>query len=279
MRINWSTPAAATFAGRATLLLIVLYGEKHWDLRVPTIMVAAMGVVSPGLLSSGAYWLAQALILFIGTFSRLYTVDNHKVLLCYWVLALALAGSSQVRLATNARLLVGACFLFAAIWKAVTPGYVDGSFMHHTILTDSRFSTFASLVCGLTASAAAQNKSALVDFEKGAVTECTLQSTPLLDTVALCSTYLILAIEGMIGVAFLTFRKLQILDRSRNVILVGFMVATYPVATVMGFAWLLCIMGYCQCRAEEGRARTAYAALFVLLQLVTIPWGRVLVIT
>src|SRR5262249_22474042 len=66
--------------------------------------------------------------------------DNHSFLLCYWLLAIALATRSRdadAVLAWNGRALVGLVFAFATLWKvALSPDYLDGRFFGVTLLDD-----------------------------------------------------------------------------------------------------------------------------------------------
>ena len=263
-------------APRLTLLLLVLYGSKFWDLHVPTVILAAFGMVLPRLSRSRWFWATLTAIIAIGTIPRVYVVDNHKVLMIWWCVALTLSTRSEAILGRNARLLIGLCFALATLWKAITPDFVDGSFMHHTLLCDGRFADMARLAAGVSPASLAENALRLERLYASEATSIRLLDSAACDAFAVGMTYWTILVEGLIGVCFLGAARWPLLARARNVVLPFFMIATYPVATVIGFGWLLAILGYAQCRKDEWRSRLLYLAVFVILQLYLVPWARVL---
>jgi hypothetical protein len=263
-------------AARLTLLLLVLYGEQHWDFKVPTIMLAALGMAAPPLARQWWYWLTLAAIQASGLAGRLYLVDNHKVLMLYWTLALALSMRDPQALALQARRLVGLCFAFATFWKATTTEFVDGSFLHFTMLTDERFANFARIVGGVAPEVLAADKALVSSVHDGRQVAVQLLDTGASDVLASLATWWTLATEGSIALLFLLDPRAASLRALRNIALVSFISLTYPIATVIGFGWLLTIMGYAQTRRQERAARLAYLCVFLALQLYLIPWTRAL---
>jgi hypothetical protein len=61
--------------------------------------------------------------------------------------------------------------------------------------------------------------------------------------------------------------------RLRNWLLMLFITSTYPIATVIGFGWLLALMGLAQCNRRKGRAALGYIVVFALMQIYLLPWG------
>ena len=63
----------------------------------------------------------------------------------------------------------------------------------------------------------------------------------------------------------------------RHTSLLDFCVATYALAPVAGFGWLLATMGLAHCRPGQRRLRGVYLAVFILILLYTeFPWTGVL---
>ena len=54
--------------------------------------------------------------------------------------------------------------------------------------------------------------------------------------------------------------------------LIGFIIAVYAVAPVIGFGWLLTIWGYCLVPENFITLRLGYVALFLLLCMYEFPW-------
>ena len=55
-----------------------------------------------------------------------------------------------------------------------------------------------------------------------------------------------------------------------------FAVTTYSIATVIGFGWLLMIMGVAQCRPQDHVTRFLYVATFLLILIYTAPWAELI---
>ncbi len=261
-----------------TLLLLVLYSAEYWDVKVPMAVFCASGMVVRRLAINPYYWAAITVVLMLGTLSRVYNVDNHKVLMSWWCLALTLyhGRRTALPLRVNARLLIGLCFALAVAWKVGNPGYVDGGFFEHTLLSDGRFRKFMHFVTGLSPAVAARNAAAYRDFSRGDAGECVFGSNEAVALLADGLTWWTVAIETLIAMAFLLPERKNPLFRWRNAVMIGFLATTYSVATVIGFGWLLAIMGLAQCRPTETRARIGYLAAFVALQVFLVPWGSVL---
>jgi hypothetical protein len=116
----------------------------------------------------------------------------------------------------------------------------------------------------------AYNDALIESIRVGTTDSVELASGALSLLVATLMTWWTLAIESLAALAFLV--RSGPLDRWRNAILVVFVSTTYPFAPVLGFGWLLCIMGFAQCRNDEPAWRSVYIALLVGMQLFQIPW-------
>ena len=82
-------------------------------------------------------------------------------------------------------------------------------------------------------------------------------------------------VAGGIALAFLL--PIPMLHRWRNFLLVAFCCTTYPIATVMGFGWVLCILGFVQCEKSERSGRIVFLVTFIMMQIFSIPWSQVFV--
>ena len=263
-------------APRLTLLLLVLYSGRYWDLNIPIALCAALGMCSPHLIRCTWYWTTIGAVLMFGNLGRVYVVDNHKLLMSYWCVAisLCLARRSERALGVNARVLIGLCFSFAVLWKTLSPDYLNGAFFHYTLLVDGRFTRFASIVAGISPTVLASNVVELRALQPSVNALANLESTESVALLSKIVTWWGYSLELAIAVAFLA--PLDGLYRLRNPLLLTFLVTTYVVAPVIGFGWLLCIMGFAQCGCREVSARVCYIACFLLLQLFLLPWATLL---
>jgi hypothetical protein len=161
----------------------------------------------------------------------------------------------------------------------MTPDFRSGMFFEVQMLSDARFFAFTSFCTGTSAADLENNVRALGELQHAgpdqslaAPLRCSVGVRP----VAIAMTIETLLIEGAVAVAFLMCPISRLAMKIRNWLLLFFVVSTYSVATVIGFGWLLVIMGFSQCERDERHSRTTYAAAFVLLQTFTVPWRSVI---
>jgi hypothetical protein len=83
-------------------------------------------------------------------------------------------------------------------------------------------------------------------------------------------TWWTLAIEGAVALAFLS-RGTSLLGRHRDHLLITFTVSTYLAAPVLGFGWLLLVLGLAQLRTTASHLRILYVAAFVVVRLGSTP--------
>jgi len=262
-------------APRLTLILLILYAGDYWYLAVPMTVVCAAGLLFRALYRSPAFWFLLSGVMAWGYFLNWYAIDNHKYLMFYWCLAIyfSLGMTDRERsLAVNARLLIGLTFAFATLWKLISVDYLSGDFFRYTLLADERFGGLAHLVGGTSEQQLAANRLMIGELLRF---DSVLDGVPLLGgtrttLLSVVLTWGTITMEGLIAVAFLA--PVTALGRLRDLLLQLFALGTYAVAHVVGFGWLLMIMGYAQCRAESYRTRAAYVAIFFLIQLYTLPW-------
>ena len=267
---------------RMTLLLLILYAGSYWYIHVPMTVVCVCGLLTPLLYRSSLYWFALTLVMGFGNAMNWYSIDNHKYLMTYWCLALSVALSYGERapqvLASNARLLIGLCFAFAVLWKALlSSDFLDGSFFLFTLLEDSRFEEVARLLGGVTIEDQIANAIQMSDLCKSELnmTAVQLYYPQRLMDLAIALTWSSVVLELLVAVAFLcpAIRRLYAV---RDWLLILFAVTTYAIATVAGFGWLLVIMGCAQCDPQRRVTRVSYVFVFFLIQMYSAPWKGLL---
>lgn len=287
-RLSLPSSRSATLPGldpfdlalRLTLLALLLGPVGDWRVRPFVLGGAGAGLLLPGLLRSRTLWLG----LTAGTGLRVVldwpAGDNHSYLLAYWCLAVALALVVRDRgdaLRVSGRLLIGASFACAALWKvALSPDFVDGTFLRVALLLDSRFESLTLLLGGVTPDQLEALRAVLTSHVDGpplaplAVPDLPRRFLAL----ASLATLWIAAVEVLLAATFLWPGGRW--ARLRDPLLIGFCLTTYAVAPVYGYAWLLLAMG----AAQSGRARVvrwAYVAAFgAVLLYRELPWVTLL---
>ena len=261
---------------RLTLVLLLLYGSSNLILDAPLRIVCGLMLISPGLITHQGMWvLVCGLVWWVNAANWLW-IDNHQFLISYWCLACALAVSAKntdAVLAWNGRILVGLVFCFATLWKLLSGEYLNGSFLHYTFLTDDRIQAFATFIGRLSPDVLPQNRllEVVLKTTPDACLEITLGTSPGLERFALVFSYWTLLIEGAVAAAFLLI-GIHWLARLRNWILILFVATTYFLLPVLGFAYVLIIMGLAQCPPKRSGDRIAYLSLLAGLQLARLPW-------
>lgn len=266
---------------RFTALFLLLYGSSTVFLDIPLRVLCGLMLLSPTLLTSQVMWvLICGMVWWVNATDWLW-IDNHKILISYWCLVCALAVSAKDTdgvLAWNGRLLIGLTFLFATLWKMLAGEYWDGAFLHSVFLLDNRVEAVATAIGGLSPDTLPQNRlleSLLKQFPQK-ISTVPLVTSSRLQIFTLAASYWTLLIEGSVAIAFLV-NSLRLGTRLRNWLLIVFIVTTYFLLPVLGFAYILIIMGFAQCHPKHTVIRVAYIALFAFLQLSRLPWGTLFV--
>jgi hypothetical protein len=74
-----------------TLVLLVLYGDQHWYVHILVSGSAFAMIALPWLRYTGPVWSLITAALLAGNWLAYWSADNHKHLIAYWTLAIALA--------------------------------------------------------------------------------------------------------------------------------------------------------------------------------------------
>lgn len=262
-----------------TMVLVLVSSGGAWYLRIPVVILGAAALVLPPLRRSPELWLALALVLLAGYARDWFLTDNHKFLMAYWCLALALALRARDpagALAVSSRWLLALCFVFATLWKLFSADFLDGTFFHYAFLTDTRLRGAAELLAGLPRGAGAENHRALESLTAFSATvgDLELRSARSVAVAARVLAIATVLVEGLVAVSFLAPNRSR-LARLRPLLLVAFVVGTYALAPVVAFGWTLLILAIAQTPAGS-RAVTAYVVVFLLLPLYRIPWYQLL---
>lgn len=260
-----------------TLLLLLLYSDNFWYIKIPLSVVAISGFIYPGLRTSRTLWALAVIIIAAGTYNNWYIVDNHKYLLGYWCVAIffaLLTDAPERTLEKTARWLVALVFALAVAHKSLAPDYLNGTFFYYELLFDQRFSGLARYVGGMPEHMEHLNQAArraLVNFDS-TLASVQLQATAATARLGGFITWWNYLIQAILAVVFLLPRTAW-LARARHAWLLLFLFTTYLFAPVIGFGWVLAIMGIAQTERGEDRTRALYVVAFLLLQVYRTPWG------
>jgi len=258
---------------RLFLVLVLVRPSGPPLLRSLIVAAAAALLVSNAVLARPIAWVVLTGLLVVRLGAEWPMPDNHQYLEAYFGAAIALsllAVRSPAVLARASRLLIGAAFAFACLWKVgLSRDFVDGRFFRVTLLTDHRFDDVVRVVGSLDEAMVRENRMYLRPLPEGdALSEEIRLHEPLaLRVLAFVATWGIVVLEG--GVAFAFLWPGERSRRLRHLALLAFCVLTYAVAPVAGFGWLLLSMGLTDVPPEERGLQRAYAVALLLVLLFT----------
>ena len=261
-----------------TLVLLFFYVDGFWYLKIPVVVIAVAGVLYRPLLTTSNYWFAIAVFSAASAYQNWYTIDNHKYLMLYWCIALSVAAASSDPRATlrfNAKWLIALAFSFATVWKLMSKDFLDASFFYNNLLTEDRFQTLAKWIGGVPTTAFAATADALHELKR---LEHPALAVKIYDSARLLAfarfmTWWTVILEGTIAAAFLVPERFQ-LSRLRNPALLVFLLTTYTAASVVGFGWVLAIMGYVQAPDDARWTKRLYLLAFALIFIYSGPWSN-----
>jgi hypothetical protein len=284
---DWTRPAGPAetldLPLRLTLIILVVRPMGPWFTSVSLLLLAMSGLIHTGMLRAPALWLGAAALVTAHLAIDWPLPDNHHYLLAYWLLGIGIAlrlPDPPRALAWTAGLLVGLAFLFAVLWKAVlSPEYLDGRFFAVTLLTDERFEDLVQLLSGLSLAELAENREYLTALPEGAelMDPIPFHETARFRGLVMALTWGGLLLESAVAVLWLARTWLGRVGWAPHVVLLAFCVATYAVAPVAGFGWLLLAMGLSVTAPHQRALRGAYVAVFAMVLLWSeVPWTSML---
>ena len=254
---------------RATLAMLLfskwVQGE-NWLYFTPLLMLAGVGLVVPGLYRSRAVWFGIAAFMTLKTIDEWWVQDNHLFVLTYLCLAVPVALSfedSRRVLAENARLLLGISFFFAVVWKCfLSPDYMNGSYFHYCLLTDTRFAEEGAILANVSAETVTQNTREVFDVVMKRKIVGTLSTSDAARTAGHLITWHTAIIEALLALTFLWPRPRHLLRRIRNWVFLIFAWTTYLAAPVITFGWTLSIL--CIAQTEDDERLTRFLLVLTL---------------
>lgn len=209
-------------------------------------------------------------------------VPNHKYLYVFYILLLCIIIYIKKStndwfeiLKTSAQYMIGFVFLLATVGKFLAPEFLNGSFFEFTLLTDERFSGFTQSIVGI------QNSDLNIGFEEfnkllrsnSLSHEAQLPTSEKLHFISIFLSYWTILIEGSIAITFLSPAK-SFGGKYRNWVLLIFIITTYPIATVPGFAILLTLLAFITSKSDTRPNVWSYVyiGIFIIIPIFKFPF-------
>lgn len=282
-----SSDQLMTLGLRLILITFLFHVEDTDALRIFIPILIVPGILFEKVVYHKGYWFLLALLLsYIYLWRDLLDyVPNHKHIYAYTAIAvyLALWLRKSVSLLDGMRIqskmIIGFCFLFATIGKFLAPEFLQGFFFEFTNATDERFFGFSHYVAGLDMAALHENLNNLNILKDGGESDASfaLNTNRNLWFMGIGLSYWTIFIEGMIALSF-CLPSGNWISRNRDIFLMLFIVTTYPIATVPGFALLLAALGFFQSLSNKENplnwTSAFYILAFIMVPFFSIPFSR-----
>jgi hypothetical protein len=269
-------------AAGLTILLTLFFPFEAWYFQITAQLLAIVFVLHRRAAASPLYWYLLALLGSFAIFEHWQPVDNHKYLLVYWLWGLVAAAffSSEddrdLILRRNARFMICFIMLGAVVQKTISGSYLDSTMFEVILLTDLRFEGLLA-VMGVDQHDLALSQAVYNDLRAPvpaiAGGEAVLLADERLKAIAVTFTWLDYAIQVVVGVLFLL--PGERMERFAHLSLVVFILFIYFVAPVLGFGWLIAVLGMTLAHARFPRFALGYLASFIVLISYQIPWSKV----
>ncbi len=267
-----------------TLTLVMLLIGRPPETHVLTPLVAVVGLAVPGLARSRWYWLLLTGLFAHSPLMRPWlALDNHHWLQLYWFVAILLtrfATRPDAALRVSARFMIGFAFTFAVGWKLLLPEFRSGAFFDTTFAADSRLGDVASAFGVQEPNAATEHGRILRSWRvPGASPEPgVVELHTLIERLTPWLAWMTIVVEATVAVAFLAPLQAR-LRWLRDAAMLLFVLATYPLAPVVGFGRLLLVMSAMQSELRPRVRAIVYVTAFVAVSLlgerdVVLDWMR-----
>lgn len=259
---------------RLSVLVGLFYAPTISWTSGPLRVTGAAMLVLPSLLNRSSSWFAFALMAGFALGATWETSDNHKYLITYWLFACGLAvrgAAPSVWLAECSRWLVAATFALAVGWKVGAGQYLNGEFWFGTLLTDDRLRGLAAVFTGqsvreLESVRDAIHELALQGFEGVSLH---MGDLPGLRRLSWVLSWLTVLVEAAVTVSHLVPGDRA--HRYRHITLLSFMIGTYFLMPVLGFASILAALGIAQARQDDDATKAMYLLVLALIHILRVP--------
>lgn len=213
-------------------------------------------------------------------------VPNHKYLYAFYTLLIVLILYAKKQtsdwysiFSASVQYMIGFIFLFATIGKFLAPEFLDGSFFEFTALTDDRLFGFTESLAQVENTNLWNGYYEFMNLIKSdnSAEVVQLPSADRLHFLAMFLSYWTIFIEGSIALTFLV-NGASFLGKLRNWMLLIFIITTYPIATVPGFAILLVITAFISVRNSYTNKfwSMIFLIIFFLVPIIKLPFLKLI---
>ncbi|MXV19996.1 hypothetical protein [Deinococcus xianganensis] len=257
-----------------TLFILVRYSSFGDQVQAAYACLLAVALLFRRVIDTQGFWFTVLLAVALPVANNWWAPGGHTFLLLYWICAVFLSFSARdprVMLAVSGRYLIGTSFLFAALWKLISPEFTDGTALRYFMTTMIPIGVTTQLLTGLTQDQLQHNIQVITELLKQSSTVTVpLIKPPHIALTAEVFTRATQVTEVALAAVFLApLAPRQVVWR--DVALIFFFVSAYSVLPVPSFAVLLACIGFAS--ASSSVTRSFFLLAFFLWQVVTLPFG------
>lgn len=227
--------------------ILAVLMASHWaPLMLPGLVVLVLTVGRPSLAERPIVWWVMSAIWVSALFGVPQHMEDHVLLFCAWLVALALGLHNReesgflASVSGQARVLMGVTFTAAVAWKLWFGDFLTGTALWIFVIIDGRFAPLAAML-GLDSDDLARDRAALTDVLEGGTPFHDLEASAYTTIAFVVVAIGTLLVEGLIAASHLAPDSAR-LARLRIPSVVGFAVLTYGVVPVLPFAALLAVL-------------------------------------
>ncbi len=257
---------------------IATFAYGHTPEILPVLIALCIGVcLYPKIAQQPLFWIGMLGVTTYDMYHHALFAANHSWVVWYWLIAVTIAtcfirtGDALQILNNNARWLLIIIMLVAVGWKAAKPEYVNGTFFEFNLVSNTKMAPFVSVVGDLTDKQINSNihgtARMFLDLEQE---QTVLHSSWYMRVIAHMATWWVLLIEFAVGLLLLFYKKS--FDYWAHMFHLQFMFFTYMAAPIMGFAWIIWLLGYSLTWGHSVQLRKYYIALALLFFVYMAPW-------
>ncbi|MGL4608769.1 MAG: hypothetical protein ACRCYY_03655 [Trueperaceae bacterium] len=233
-----------------------------WYLNIPFSVALCLSIFFKKIRTHWLFW--TCVCGFCGAYLIVRGIASENAFYLFFYVSLTfvvatLSPAPYLVFGRNAHFLIGFVFLFATLWKIISPDFLSGAFMTFMLVSDNRLGVFGILFTPLTFAEVVGNRELLLNTTNP-TNFVSASGVAFLAQILTWSTFLV---EGSVALAFLT--PLPFFSKHRDYFLIFFLLTAYVFVPVPAFAMTLALLGYAQ--TKSNRVQFIYKLVFVLMPL------------
>jgi len=263
-----------------SLLVIVCHFGFDNGMKDVSVLLGVSALLFPRIVYSPYSWFLLFGMQSIDVYLDYGAKANHGWVMWYWSMAITCSffvnsDTRKVVLHSNARWLLIIVMMVAVFWKAISPVYMSGDFFHRNLVSNPLMTQFTALVTDLDREQVDLNSKQRIvmmsQVQPSAYNIYGFATTEFTKFLALITTWWVLLIELVVGFLLLLYNKRA--DMYAHLFHLWFILVAYAAAPIVGFGWILLVLGYSLLEGDQKRLKLSYYFVGVCMCVYGLPIG------